>query len=331
MIIKNYKELCSILEIKPATNSDYKQKQLKELAIYCKYTKQGNKYIIEDIYNKPVITLSDILKTKNNKYIKLLSNIILEYLYNNPDTSKQIPLINLFAILGITNNNYKHANNYRKELSQLYNVQLASIYYFYDNTKNEFKRIIERCLNNLQNRSVLVWNKCIIVINKDKTTYKADKQTTKLILDTQKEALKYLNVNTMYEVMKDKEKRKQFNKILKTELSFNYYYAYELIIGEKAIQIEYDTIQADKSKLNNLIIDKTNIMFDKNIFLPFKAEYDILINNLINISNDEDIKTLLEEQKEENKKNYIKELSDNLQEYNNKNNIIENKYMDIYK
>lgn len=327
--IKNYKELCSILEINPTTGYS-RQKQLKELSIYCSYSKEGNSYIINEIYKNPTITLNDILKTKNSKYIKLLANTILEYLYKDANKFQQIPLIQLFTMLGITNNNYKYANNYRKELSQLYDIQLASIYYFYDNTRNEFKRIIERCLNNLQTRSVLFWSKCIVIVDNN-NTYKADKETTKLILDTQKEVLEYLNINNMYEMMKDKEKRKEFNKIIKQELSFNYYFAYDIIIGEKALQIEYNNIQEDKKKINNLMIDKANNIFDKDIYKPFKEEYNKLIDILINTDNKEDIEKELILKHEENKDNYIINITNEELKHMQKIEDIKKEYIDIYK
>ena len=321
--------MCILIDIKQTTGGS-KQKQVQELSLYCDFEKQGNKYIIKEIYKQPTITLNDILKTKNSKYIKLLADIILEYLYKNPKDLRQIPLLKLFTAIGVTNDNYRHANNYRKELSQLYNVQLASIYYFYSSTRNEFKRIIERCLNNLQKRSVLFWNKCIMIV-KEGSIYKADEETTKLILDTQKETLQYMKLNNMYELMQDKKKLKEFNKIMKLELSFNYYFAYDIIVGDKAIQIEYDNILNERKELNKLMIDKSNKLFDKDKFIPFISDYDKLINTLIDTNDKDDIKELLEEKKSENDLFYIAEKLQANREYNDRIKNITNKYIDTYK
>ena len=169
--IKNYKELCTILEIKSTTGGS-KVKQLEELQLYCNYHKYGHKYIIDNIVETPVITLDDILKNKNNKYITLVANIILEYLYNEPSELKEIPLLRFMELLGLTNTNYKNGGRYKKELSQLYDIKIFSIYYFYSNTKNQFKQLIERCLNNLQKRSILLWTKCIMIVDKKERKYK---------------------------------------------------------------------------------------------------------------------------------------------------------------
>lgn len=328
MVIKNYKELCIILEIKESAGNTRKA-QLNELNTYCDYRKEGHKFIINEIYKQQTITLDQI--AKNSKYIKILSNIIVEYLYNNPNELKEIPLNKLFTILGITNTNYNSANYYRKELSQLYDIRLASIYYFYSNTKTEFKRIIERCLNNLKNRRVLNWYKIIMI--KDPITkqiYKADKETEEFIIDTEKETLQYLNCNNMYELIKDKNKLKEFNNIIKKETNINYFYAYDLVIGKNALRIEYNNVIEEKQKLNDIIINKTNKMFNKDRFKHYINDYKQLNDLLINCMNTEDINNLLIEKREENIKNYNKYNLELDNKYIKQKEEIRHKYLDKY-
>lgn len=333
-VIKNYKELCNLLEIKSTTNGITKNNQLKKLETLCKYRKEGNKFIIEEIYKNPIspeITIKDIIKSRNNKYIKPLANIIVEYLYNNPKEVSNVPISKLFTLLGITNNNYVDCNYYRKELSQLYDIRLASIYYFYSNTKMEFKNIIERCLNNLKNRRVLNWYKVIMI--KDKTTnqiYKADKETEKFIIDTEKETLKYLNVNNMYELMKDKIKLKEFDKMVNKETGIDYFYAYDLVIGERALKIEYDTITEEKENLNKLIINRTKTIFGKNKYLNFSNDYNKLNDILIDIANEDLILNKLKDKRKENIINYTKDNIKLNEKYEEDKREIEEKYIDTY-
>lgn len=321
-IIKNYKELCSILEIKETTGGA-RQKQLKELSTYCRYEKNGNKYIILEIYKSPIIALSDL---KQTKYIKQLSNIIIEYLYNN-NNNIQIPLFKLLTVLGIANSNYEVVNSYRKEFSQINNIQLASIYYFYSNTKMEFKRIVERCLNNLRSRRVLNWSICTMVIDtENKTIYKADKETEELIIDTEKMALEELEKPNMFELMKDKKAIKEFNKLVKAETGgLNYYYAYDLTIGNIALKIEYNNIQQEKQELNNIIINKVNNTFNKERYKPFEADYNILIDSLIKLNNDDPLlRDKLKSQRIENINKRTKAKNDyieSIDQYNNKDII----------
>jgi len=317
------------MEVK-AGNS--KVKQLKELAIYINYSRDGYKFIINEIYKNPTITVDDLTGKKNSKYIKLLSNVIIEYLYKNPIELEQIPLLKLLTLLGVTSMNYQSSNYYKKELSQLYDIQLASIYYFYSNTRREYKGIIERCLNNLQNRRVLNWNRCVIVIDKkNKTTYKADAETQKYIINMEKEALQSLKIGNMFELMKDKKKLKEFNSILKKEMGFQYYYAYDLIIGDIALKIEYENVQIEKHKLNKLIIDKTTHIFEKDYYTYYKNDYKILIDLLINFDNDnKELKQLLEEQHTENLYHYVTGAIIADQEHEHKLIDLRDEYLDKF-
>ncbi|MGL5765278.1 MAG: hypothetical protein ACRCX8_06525 [Sarcina sp.] len=260
-----------------------------------------------------------------------MSNIIVEYLYNSPEELTGVPLSKLFTLLGITNNNYNAANYYRKELSQIYDIRLASIYYFYSSTRNEFKKIIERCLDNLRNRRVLNWYKVVMI--KDVNTgqlYKADKETEKFIINSEKEALKYLNCSNMFEVMKDRKLLKQFTDIVYKETNINYFYAYDLVIGNVALKIEYENVQKEKDKINELIMDKTKIMFDKDKYLFFIEDYNQLAELLINAMCKEDIRNILIEKREENKLNFIRENIETEMEYNKRRENIKSKYMDEY-
>lgn len=303
-IIKNYQLLCKILGITPTTGYS-KIKQLNELALYCNYKKEGNKFIIIEVYNNidpDIIELNSLIRSNNSKYIKLLSNILLEYIYNNKITGLEITLMQLMELLNMININYKHANNKRKELSQLYNIQLASIYFFYDNTRSEFKKIIERVLNNLKNKSVIFWTKCIMIVDND-NTYKANNEQEEDILNMQKQALNLLECNTMQDMLKDKNKIKEFNKIIKKELTYNYYFAYSITIGSKAVKLEYEQVKQDKEAINNMMRLKANKMHSKNIYLPYYNDYTQLIDILIN-KDTKDISNELKEQHKENNKNY---------------------------
>ena len=51
--IKNYKELCSILEI-DVMSWKSKALQLKELSRFCRIKKDGNTFIVKNIYKQPI-------------------------------------------------------------------------------------------------------------------------------------------------------------------------------------------------------------------------------------------------------------------------------------
>ena len=53
MVLKNYKHLCEVLGIKYTKSADSKKAQLKEFERFVKYKKDGNKFIIEEIFKTP--------------------------------------------------------------------------------------------------------------------------------------------------------------------------------------------------------------------------------------------------------------------------------------
>lgn len=53
LIIKNYKELCTLLKELTKTGKS-KQLQLNDFERYFNYEKKGNKFIIKEIYNVPI-------------------------------------------------------------------------------------------------------------------------------------------------------------------------------------------------------------------------------------------------------------------------------------
>ena len=71
-VINSYSELCRLLDIKKKS-SNSKILQLWDLQRYCNYYKEGNKFIIKQIYTEPYRELSE-------KYIQIF---VLKILYNS--------------------------------------------------------------------------------------------------------------------------------------------------------------------------------------------------------------------------------------------------------
>ena len=64
---KNLKEICEAIGWKYYTGGSAKQKQLKELERCCKYYKEGNKFIVEEIYEQPSTNIKRKAKGKCKK------------------------------------------------------------------------------------------------------------------------------------------------------------------------------------------------------------------------------------------------------------------------
>ena len=68
MVIKNYGELCKLLEIKVAPGGNSKKAQFKELDTYCSYHKEGQKIVIDEIYSKRKKKLDYRVLNKETRY-----------------------------------------------------------------------------------------------------------------------------------------------------------------------------------------------------------------------------------------------------------------------
>lgn len=358
--IKNYKELCNILEIKVSAGNS-KIKQLNELQMYCSYEKVKNKFIINEIYENPIL----MLDRNNNKYIDLIANILISYLHTKNVTNKNSITLtagNMMEILGLVNENYSIGNRHKRELSQVLNIDILSVYYFYNNTKNEFKNIITRSLKSLKNRRVLDYTTVKMIYTKDKQYIEATDKEIALIVDIEKIALDKLKLKTFKEVFL-KCKLREFQKLVKNQLpkSWIYYFdAYKLFVGEIALRIEYENMNIKQLELNKRALERTDsrlklndtmkdlILLKDNLISLIMYDLDLADNiilqhienkkelqNKINIKNKEIIKIAeeIENIKEESLKDielkeyerYINNLKDNI---NNNEEIEELFYID---
>ena len=79
MILKNYKELCSVLDI-PVVSGKQKQLQIKDLERYVEYHKIGNKIIIDKIFKEVISKVDNRGKGNNTKYVDDIEYLILTLL-----------------------------------------------------------------------------------------------------------------------------------------------------------------------------------------------------------------------------------------------------------
>ena len=75
MIIPNYRRLCELLDLNIVGGSS-KRSQLKEMERHFKYRKEGNKFIIEDIYNDILEKIDARKYTKGNNRIEFTNFLI---------------------------------------------------------------------------------------------------------------------------------------------------------------------------------------------------------------------------------------------------------------
>lgn len=337
-VIKDYKEFCLLMNEKISAGNT-KKKQLKQCARYMKWHKEGNKFIIDEIYDKPLPKQDRRRNNKgsnNNKYIEEIRDILTYYIYNqikiNNSNVVTLSISELINILGLANNTYSLGNSRKKELSDILHIEMVAIYNFYSTSRTEFKKIIKRALKNLQSRSVLIYQDTFMVadIKNNKLNKRpATDDECDLILDTQNYMLKNYKMQSFKDLFLAGGKiYKEFMENVNKELPWDFYYpAYRLICGKNAVAREYKKVLEKKEQLNNKSIDRLEKVFE---IVDKNSNEQKLINNLIsfeghNIHTDD----LLKVKEQENYHNYYLKLQAQdrkINEENYKRDKIKNEY-----
>lgn len=243
MIIKDYNDLCSTLNI-PKKQGNSKISQLKELERYCKFHKDGYKFIIDNIYKD--IRPKKNLKVENSLYSQYIEQLILNEcsligaatLQDRP--TLELPKMSLLLRLNMINSNYSEGRKNMNKFSQYLEVPIETINDFYlTTTKNNFN-IIESVLNRLKGQSLIFWSN-IIKIQKDNQIYTADEFEVQYILNTEREVLNEMNLRSKRDVFLKNKWIEFSTKVLrkiKDKYGITYYYSvYNIVCSDNFVEM----------------------------------------------------------------------------------------------
>ena len=111
LLIKNYRELCLMLNLSN-NGGTQKEANLKRIQRFCRYERQGYKYIIKEIFETPKD--KEYKRGNNSKYVKLIETLLLnEFIIKGKD-ELFFTKMQLFECLGMVNHSYR-LNCYRKK------------------------------------------------------------------------------------------------------------------------------------------------------------------------------------------------------------------------
>ena len=127
-VIKNYKELCGILE-ESIKGGKSKQLQIKEFERYFEYHKEGNKFVIDKIFLKPKEKMNTkssngiMSRINQGEYSKEVFPLVKNFVCKN-ENIEYISKGKLLKILKLKNNNYDIAREYPKEVAEYLSKEL---------------------------------------------------------------------------------------------------------------------------------------------------------------------------------------------------------------
>jgi hypothetical protein len=168
MIIKNYKQLCSLLN-EPIKTGDSKKAQLKEWSRHFSYLKEGNKYIIEDIYSEPKEKAIKVGGNHNTiDYVDDIKIIVTGTLaHENRNGKIFLSKLSLLKEFNMINGNYAFGKRNVPKLSKYLEIPEEDIQEFYDSSSRTLFNNVETAFDKLANQSLIHWShvKTVCVAN----------------------------------------------------------------------------------------------------------------------------------------------------------------------
>ena len=301
-----------MLELIPATNTTHRKRQLEDLERYCTYHKDGNKFIIDEIFQEPKEKLGTGL------YKEDIELLLLDLLARNKDNNYQISLTikNILKALEMVNdnfvNNYSYTDETKKylKLSETINVKpdiIGDVFYL---VKDKNKRNLQSALKDLADKGLILWEQRLNVCRRfieykynddgniiiqedglpyildsyDQYDYATDKEK-QFILKCEKDAMKEMNIKkkTFLNINKDAKKifdRLVTNKLKEYNIKF-YYYTYDITYNKEEILEELGRIKLSevRNRLNKNIleqIEKTIESCGKRVKDKYKTQWGLL-------------------------------------------------------
>lgn len=270
---KNWNEICEVMEWK-IIRGTYKKARLKDLDTLCKYHKNGNKFVIDEIYEIPLDKVDNRVNNgqsqgsrgNNNKYMQYSTNI-LENKFSTLDKAENYYFTTnqLSKECCIINDNFTKAIDKKKSFRKyLNNEGINNQGSFYDifNKLNDLKRkIIVSGLNKLQKEGKIIFYSNYIICFIDGKIREVEEEELELINNIENNFLKENNL-TKKKLMYNDEKKKELYKLIDSALfnligeGFRMCYQVFIIMNIKCKSID---IQEDKK---NMIIQVKDTIFN---------------------------------------------------------------------
>lgn len=198
MIFKNYKDLCIFLS-QSIKNSDSKIAQIDQFELYFSYDRLGNKFIINEVYQTPLIDYT------NSLYRQLIQKLILDMLVNNCNSEILLSTNQMLLTLHMTNDNYRLYKQDHELLSEVLNIPIEYIEDFYSNTDDKLIKAIDNALKDLQEKCLIKFDKPNIFCYENYELKVVDQDMKILLLNCQKTVLNQMGYNKPYHVRRAKK------------------------------------------------------------------------------------------------------------------------------
>lgn len=260
---KNYKEICEVMGWKVSAGNT-KKAQIKDLDRYCNYEKQGNKFVITEIFKEPKPKEGN---KGNNIYGEYLQQLILHELSKRPINKDGFSIYlsknALYMQLHLINKNYNIARNSIDKFSRYMETPVSTCYDFFNNTSGKLIGNVERCLNKLQSKCLIHWEYRMGVKLNSGTNRLATDVEIRNILEIEEYILSEMKQESKRDIFLS-GKWNEFNKkvcsLLKETTEIQYYYKMFYIITTNKFRkmlLNEDDLEMVQNEVNAIMIDST--------------------------------------------------------------------------
>ncbi len=208
-IFPNYTKLCEALNQKPVGGRS-KELQIQNWQRYFEFSRDGHKFTITEIYDKPLPKVDKREEGNNSIYVNYVMYLLMIYFSKQEGCTAAFYKTGLYKILGITNKNYTEnlpSNEKRKIISKYDAINRYDMDDFFKRTPPKLEKILFSALGNLKRRCLLDWFREYVVLepvnNRGLTEYTsrtATKSEVKEILDIRHSVLEEMEIKTIWQV-----------------------------------------------------------------------------------------------------------------------------------
>jgi len=256
--IKDYKNLCLLLEEGEKNGGTSRSSQITEWERYFAYERKGNQYKIVQIYDEPIPKQDGRSNGNNSKYVLLIEPILINYLINSETKSKVLTKKKWFITIGMANQSYG-SDDYERWLLKNF-TNSFNYNKFMQYSKRKLKDTFLYALNNMKKRMLINWEEQIFIMPFEGEGFVADKNDEIIIKEVEDYVIKDLNCDSMWDIYSKSLANKFYRRcdeLVQKKYQWSYYFKQILIELKDHDTIDIssiDEIGCMRQKLNNEII-----------------------------------------------------------------------------
>lgn len=287
-VFKNYKELCGKLN-EPVKTGKSKQIQLLDFERYFTYHKDGNKFIIDEVFPEPLPKIDNRVNNggNNTKYDTLMDDIVIDILLNE-ECEISASFTDMFRkYIPLITEEYTDGKIHGfKYLVKKHDMSIGLINTYSNKIKDMINGSFVTALNRLQRQGLLTWSKKFVVLkSRDGQDY-ATEEEVEMIIKAEQETYESMEIKSYMRINPDVNK--EFRAKVISELQeidddiFNYWKVFHIIADDKIETIE--PVTPDIKELTNRYINSIHEKIlnyemkskkDGKVFKPYQAKRHI--------------------------------------------------------